>query len=652
MQKKSWLPFTLRWYYLAAPILLSLCFGSILVYLTIHSERNHGLGADNGSSAILFGWRFTPTLVAVLYAQMTVILFEDVKRTEPFARLAKAPVGGASAYGTLLQTPRAWWSIFIDACFKRKRTGRTSWTLICAALVNVLALLAISPLSSALLTSEDVLVPKSVEFSRIVPRPNAQLSMVPSRDTTYRAMNALFRNVSTSAWLSDTNLTFPYWPAHESAQFGPILKSSYSAWEVNTSTLESRYECQEMKLESANLIPRQFSGVYTTQNYGPINGTQPMVTFVLTSEDGCRYELTVHPAADLAISGGVTWANATTFYPTSSGSLPVGGRPYRSGVSPTHIYARVNASAECTGRDIITMNTAWTAHVEKPPARGGNSYFPANQTYDRSPKFRMRGVLCESQYLRSNQTIKATLSTSSQQTLGTSTNNHAQYQKIPESMIDIAGFQSKMMVDNWKTYVDEKSMFLIPTEPDSGLYPGFSGMAPLLGTPFEYNVTAMLDDTKIAQRAAAMKGRFFMETVREAFDNADFTDSDTVFGEATVIETRVVVLTEIGLTLAALFFASAVLLILIFWSSRLSIRPLNLRSDPASTIGLSLLIKRGSGGLSTLKGMHNAPRAEFYTALQDDNYITANNTLLKGDSNTGKTVLHKVNPLHSLLTLR
>lgn len=43
---------------------------------------------------VLFGWRFTPTLIAVLYAQMTVILFEDVKRTEPFARLAKASVEG------------------------------------------------------------------------------------------------------------------------------------------------------------------------------------------------------------------------------------------------------------------------------------------------------------------------------------------------------------------------------------------------------------------------------------------------------------------------------------------------------------------------------------------------------------------------------
>jgi hypothetical protein len=163
---------------LILPISISLCLGSVLVYLTLYSTQHHGIGPDDGSSAILFGWRFTPTLCAILYAQMTVILFEDVKRTEPFARLAKAPPGGASAYGTLLQAPRAWWSIFFDVCFRRKRVGKTSWALICTACVNVIALLVISPLSSALLTSEEVLIPRTFDFTRVVPRANTQIPMV------------------------------------------------------------------------------------------------------------------------------------------------------------------------------------------------------------------------------------------------------------------------------------------------------------------------------------------------------------------------------------------------------------------------------------------------------------------------------------------
>lgn len=60
------------------------------------------------SSVIRFEYDLTPMLFAVLYTQAMVVLFEDVKRTGPFARLFKTPIGGASAYGTILYTPRAW----------------------------------------------------------------------------------------------------------------------------------------------------------------------------------------------------------------------------------------------------------------------------------------------------------------------------------------------------------------------------------------------------------------------------------------------------------------------------------------------------------------------------------------------------------------
>jgi hypothetical protein len=609
----------------------------VLIYLTLHSKSNHGIGVDNGSSAILFGWRFTPTLVAVLFTQMTVILFEDVKRTEPFARLAKAPLGGAKAYGTLLQTPRAWWSIFIDACFRRKHIGHTSWSLICAALINVLALLAISPLSSALLTSEEALVPKAVEFTRIVPRPNVKIPMVPNRETYYRTINAVFRNVSTSAWLNDTSLSFPFWPTAEQAQFGPTLESSFGAWQTNTTTLKFNYECEEMKLESADMTLKQYSGIYSTQRYGPFNGTQPMVTFVLTSSVGCRYEFSVHPYIDLAIAGGVTWSNASTFYlPSSSDFLFLGGRPLTGGVNPTSLFARVNASEQCNGRDIITMNTPWTLPLVYTP--GMPMSIPENQTYERSPRFRMRGLLCSPEYLMANQSLKAHTSKGSRQILETSSGFQRAYQKVPESFIDVSQFQVSSTQNDWKTYIDESSMYVLPTiEEGSGSKAGFSGMAPILGAPSNFNVTAMLDDPEIAQRAAFIKGRFFMETLRGVFDNRDFVNTDVTIGEATMIENRVVVLTEIGFTLASLFFLCAALLILVFWTSRLFRRPLNLRSDPASTIGLSLLLDQRNGGLSAFRRMHHASRVDLYTALQKENYLTSNNVLMKGDNNTGRT---------------
>jgi hypothetical protein len=616
--------------------LISLCLGSVLVYLTLRSKGNHGIGVDNGSSAILFGWRFTPTLVAVLYTQMTVILFEDVKRTEPFARLANAPSGGAKAYGTLLQTPRAWWSIFIDACFRRKRIGHTSWSLVCAALINVLALLAISPLSSALLTSEEALVPKAVDFTRIIPRSNVKIPMVPNRDTYYRTINAVFRNVTTSAWLNDTSLSFPFWPTAESAQFGPNLESPFGAWQANTTTLKHNYECEEMKLESADMNLKQYSGVYTTQRYGPFNGTQPMVTFLLTSSVGCRYELTVHPFVDLAIAGGVRWSNASTFYMNGkSDFMYLGGRPLAGGVNPTSLFARINASDQCNGRDIITMNTPWTVPLVFTPGRPPT--IPVNQTYERSPRFRMRGLLCSPEYLMANQTMKVYTSGESRQALETSSET---WRKVPASFIDVPQFQASSNQDEWKTFVDTNSMYVMPTiEPGGGFKAGFSGMAPLLGALSNFNVTAMLDDPEIAQRAASIKGRFFMETLRGVFDNTDFVRTDVTMGEATIVQSRVVVLAEIGITLASLFFLSSTLLILVFWSSRPSYRPLNLRSDPASTVGLGLLLDQRNGGLSAIRRMHHASRANLYTELQRETYLTSKNVLMKGDNDAGMSTL-------------
>jgi hypothetical protein len=617
------------------------------VFLSVYSKKNQGIAADNGSSAILFGWRFTPTLIAVLYTQMTVILFEDVKRTEPFARLAKAPSGGASAYGTLLQTPRAWWSIFIDVCFKWKRIGKTSWSLICAAAINVMALLAISPLSSALLTSEEVLVAKTVDFTRITPKADVQISMVPTRETYYRTVNALLRNTSTSTWVANTSVTFPFWPTSEPAQFGPNLESSSQSWNSRTTTISFDYKCKGMKLESADMAPKRYFDVYTVQGYGPLNGTQPMITFILTSENGCRYELMMHPSVDMAYFGGVTWSNASTFYRTTTATLAVGGRLYPGNVTSTHIYARVNASEQCDGQDIILMSTPWTTpfNFSASPTPG---FIPQNQTYVRSSGFNMQGLLCKSEYSMSDHDMKIATSGSPSTALNPTSEGQTNLHKISENFLDVQQFERNSMQNEWMTYFDEISMLSITTPSNAELdmkgqksntqYPGFSGMAPLLAALSNYNLSAMVDDPEMVRKAASTKGRFFTETLREAFTNPDFVDTNLTRGEIIVLDDRVVVLTEIGFTLAALFFASSVLLAVVFCSSRLCFRPLNLRSDPASLVGLSLLLDRQLAGMSTLRSMHNASRVDLYTALQKENYLTSNNELLKGSDSTGKCI--------------
>ncbi|KAF1960511.1 hypothetical protein CC80DRAFT_532175 [Byssothecium circinans] len=636
--RTDWLPFTLRWYFLLIPISASLAFSIALSVLCWYSGRNYGLGKDDGSSSILFGWRFTPTLVAVLYTQTTVILFEDVKRTEPFARLAGAPSGGASAYGTLLQTPKAWWAILIDLTFKRKNVGKTSWALICGTIVYVLALLAVSPLSSALLTSEEVVVPRTVPFKRLALKANTQYPLNPTRETYFRTISALSHNITTSAWVSDTSLTFPFWPAAESAQLGPHVESNHGSWETNTIQYSSSLTCQNMTLESAEIGMKNWKA--TDWHQYEYNGTQPLVSFVLTSANRCRYELDVHPGADLAYNGGITWSSATTFHPLEDYGLNIEKLHLNVNVSATSPYARVRTSKECNDQEIIIMSTPWTS----PISLDVPGYMWPNQTYTRSPDFRMRALLCETQFSSTQRTISATMSDGSETLLEDAPGEIGTSGKIPQSLVNFTRFQDLSLGDQWKKYVSRQGKVTElasrkPSSPrltfDEAEVPqwfGFSGLGVVLGSISAWNVTAMIDDRSLTETAARIKGRFFMELVRDTFTDPELMQSVPSQGKVTLLEDRVMVLQEVGIILASCFAMSFLLLLVTFWSSRLPRRPLNLSTDPSSTVGLSILLNPRTTSMSTLRKMHNASKRNIHATLRSETFFTSNSTLFEDDS--------------------
>jgi DNA-binding transcriptional regulator of glucitol operon len=162
-------------------------------------------------------------------------------------------------------------------------------------------------------------------------------------------------------------------------------------------------------------------------------------------------------------------------------------------------------------------------------------------------------------------------------------------------------------------------------------------MGPLLAAASGFNISYMMQDSGLAQRAASLKGRFFQETLREVLTKPNLVETEDIVGEGTMVETRVVVLAEIAITLASSFFASSILLSVIFWRSRLAHRPLNLTSDPSSTIGLSLMINQRLSRSSTLQSMHGASQVDLYTALQREKYLTSNDSLIKAGDDTSKS---------------
>lgn len=603
-----------------------------------YSQTHHGLGVDNGSSAILFGWRFTPTLLAVLYTQLTVILFDDAKRTEPFARLAKAPSEGASAHGTILQTSRAWWAIFFDVIFKRKTIGKTSWCLLCSALINIIALLAISPLSSALLTSEELGVSRTVDFTRVVPNISTELPLVANRETYFRTMAALLRNISTSAWVTDSSVVFPVWPSDEQAQFGPNIDSSPATWTANTTTIHHDLDCTNMKLISADMEMKNYSGAYDVLEHGPYKGTQPMITYFLSSDDGCTYEIVLHPTTQFAYNGGLVWSNDMAQILMSGRQMPlmIGRIPFAPNITATSPYARLKISNECRGRDIIILTTPWTAPV--PPVSLENAAnVDMNQTYERSPGFRMKSLLCKSQYAIANHSVEVELSTRDNTSvrLPPATN----YRSFPLALRDSPDFEGLALRDTWKTYFNRAAMrtdsdnaltkaFTPDAEPNRlGQIPNFSGMGPLLGALYSFNIPAMLDDAEFSHQAARVKGRFFAEILREVFTDPHTVHHEQVTGNRVVVEERVMVLSAIGIALAVLSFVSAFLLIAVYILSRQSCRPLNLSTDPSSAIGLTMLLDPQLTSTSMLKRLHEANSRSLASVLGAEKFNTLNGSL-------------------------
>jgi hypothetical protein len=342
----------------------------------------------------------------------------------------------------------------------------------------------------------------------------------------------------------------------------------------------------------------------------------------------------VHPAVDLAYHGGVTWSNTTSFHPVTSESLPIENRLIEANVSSTSPYARVRSSEACRNRDILVLSTPWTAALN----RSTTEYLWPNRTYHRSPQFRMRALICESHLTMEEATISASMSLEANSVLENVLDSSGEAKRIPQSLVNLTQFQDLSLNDQWRLYVDTSRMQedarIVKSPPPRQesesvareQVPGFSGPGIILGTLSSWNLSGMLDDSALAEQAARVKGRFLMEIIRDSFAKPTLMQPEPAQGQISIAENRVVVMSEVGITLASLFFTSFCLLLLLMWSSRLPRRPLNLPTDPGSTVGLSILLNPRLTSMDTLRRLHSASKNSIRAGLQSKTFSTSSST--------------------------
>ncbi|KAI9929420.1 hypothetical protein MW887_000890 [Aspergillus wentii] len=568
----TWQPYTFRNFFIVpfSILPLGLCLTTLLLFW--RSQTNYGLGNDDGSTGLLFGWRFSPTLIAVIYIQLSAMLFQDIKRTEPYARMAQPD--GATASASVLQTSGAWWNTLHDG-FSKKKNGskRRSWALICATLINIFGFLAISPLSSAFLTSEDVEVRRSVEFTRLEPLANSQMAVEADRTTTFRTFAHLLKNVSTSPWITDEYTMLPFWPSDSTSEPLNVLPSDLTqTWKVDTTVFKSELICNAMT----------FEGMGTqSSTFGMGESADPATAVAWNSSNGCSYGLQMANTTHFVRSGGSSWRGASDN--AFLGSLD----------SSYH-------TPQCEGHEIIILTDAWNSTAYKDAQLCKNSYSMANVTAsvkltDSTPQVSFD----QDEYIRNRV-------------------------PIPDALFNTTHLQDLALTTDWSSY-----MASLLWEENR---PVFDGLSLLLGAMYDYNSTALVSDPDVVSNAAKVKQRLLGEILQSALANQDGQRTPTK-GRIYSVERRVVVVAGPAIALGILFFISFCLVLVVWWSSRLQRRPLKLSHDPATVLTMGSLVAHDRDVRASFDGLDQSSNKELETALKQRHYYTEPDRLFERNAN-------------------
>jgi hypothetical protein len=522
----TWRPLTLRKPYLSFVLVLTTLLGSMVLFLTIHSIRNNGLGNDTASSALLFSRRFLPTLLATIYGLFAASILNDVRRTEIFARLSRP--GGTSAEDTLCFPTRSWWNDPVDALRKDTRSP----ALFFASTLYILALL-VSPLSAGLLTPTDQQISLSSMFQR------ARVGDFSWRQGTedeimFRTISGAVLGQSTSVWISKSSATLPFWPAeYDSPPLGSSFATNlqYEQWQVPTVAYTVELDCQPMDLIARYNATHSFTGESPTS-----------ATFLrFGSQDDCVITLGDYPDqySPWMYDGGGWWDRP----PLYNNSL---------------LHGMSNGTSNCGDRTMFFFVTP----VSSP--------------------FRLQAHLCSHNFYSSE--VLATVSMNQSSTNITfDQDEHLKNRRLLDSAVyNVSQLQDSFFSSNWSTH------FLDFGQSTSVFGGPLTSIA--AGEKYSNNITKVFASSSLPQEANELYQQFLGEMVLTSLSLRDEQNVETVPGQRVTFQRRIVVSVSIGLALAAIMSISSICVLLVAHYTRLSRRALNLDQDPGTISAATLLI--------------------------------------------------------------
>ena len=550
----KWLPISLRWWFMAFLFLLSLGLGLAALLLALHSRTHQGLGAESNSPAFLFTWKFVPTLLAVMYTLLIMIMVSDIKRTEPYARLSRPSGAPASA---LFIRPSPLWSDPVTSLRRTSNGGALNWAVFWAALVNIVSLLLVVPFSAAFIYPAEVVFLNSSNFSRLTLSADGPLKLSTDDSILFRTISGELLNTTTSAWVNNGYAALPFWPSDEKTfPLGGVLSSSPQQWTANTTIYQMGLECNMMSL-------RSFANSTLPASTGS-SGTN-FLSFVIESEDGCALGLagfSPDSGTDTIFStGGGWWSEAPAFdYPL--------------------FWAPSNGTmADLTPGYPILLNTTSQC--------GTRSMFFLAESYKQNQTFRALGQVCTSSYYSASLPVTVSNAESPPSITFDSKVFESTKEPIASNVLNTSAFESSFLDQNWAFKFQFPNSSL---NPDLPLRPKLGGPLGLLGAEHNFDLSEMLSNPNLTTQARQIKQRFLGESMMSSFRHIAAENSESILGTSATLERRIVVSFKAGLILAVAMLLSSCILILVAFHTRPHKRPLNLLRDPGSLRAMTSLI--------------------------------------------------------------
>jgi hypothetical protein len=541
----SWRPLGLKRSALLATLIVSLILGLVVIFLLVYSTLHKGLGRDGGSSAILFGWRFTPTLVAVLYSVLPWMVFNDARRTEAFAQMSYA--AGAPAATSILKRPEHWWKVLAVSFKKNQNHGHVNYFLLLAVLVNMISFLLISPLSSALLQSQPVDLVSEVPISNYALSESQPVSMAANDLVYFRTTSNVLQNLSTSAWLTDKYVVIPFWPSSTESNLGTTLMDTTQQWQADAQVLSVELECESMNIHKA----------YWTKNFtSKDDGKEREVGFhalLLTDTRGCEFGFNGY-SQYLRYGGGSWFAPPNLVLPIWDPSNDEDEEEW---------YHYYNSTTQCDGRQIIfasSTNGSWQGQL----VTSWNSEYKAE------------AWSCQSTFYTANMSVNASTTTTGTNILVDDATFHARRDLIPKAVLDQERFETAFLHRNWTNMI---------YTPDINGQNAYGGPSALLGALYNFDSASLMSSRAVMENVQKIKQRFLGEMVMATVaENSPVSQT----GQITDTQRRVVVNLPVAIPLAALFIITSLMIGgVLLLSSR---RQLNLHNDTASIAAVVKLV--------------------------------------------------------------